>query len=534
MKTRCYFYAAALLLLAGCTAENLPEENAGAPVPIGVAVTVTEPAGTRAASNIQDAKFDAGEAFYVQFAASKATVNNATYTTTATGLATLSSATQPYFQTGESSVTLNAFYPYVTGKLVTETTTSFSVEQDQSSAANYKKSDLMFATATVTKSGTSVTAPLNFSHKMAKIQVIANAGTGVSNITAVSIVGGNRTVALSGGNATLGVLSNALSDGSPLTMYSDVTGAQSVNCAALLPPQDITNSNFIKVTTASDGAAVYRITKTLASGNTYTMVLDIDKSALGNTTIITGWNSENMLTVTPTTVLTLPDHTPTGVLAIDIGLSVKWANMNIGAYKITDMGAYFAWGEVAGHSGLISSGTTMADGYNYGWPTTPYNGGSNEFNATKYTSTDGRTQLEPWDDAAYMNWGGNWRMPTIAEETELYDTYNKNEWGSDNATKWKWIWQTDYQGVSGCNGYLISYRASTANTTVTSSIFLPAAGYRYGTSVNDLGSYGYYWSSALNAGSPYRARWLFFYSTEADVGNDSRFYGFSVRAVLSN
>ena len=379
-----------------------------------------------------------------------------------------------------------------------------------------------------------MTAPLNFSHKMAKIQVIANAGTGVSNITAVSIVSGNRTVALSGGNATLGALSDALSDGSPLTMYSDVTGAQSVNCAALLPPQTITNSDFIKVTTKSDGAATYKVTKTLASGNTYTIVLDVSKSALGTTTTITGWNSQNVLTVTPTTVLTLPEHTPTGVVAVDLGLSVKWANMNVGAYKVTDNGAYFAWGEVAGHSGQISSGTTMADGYNYGWPTTPYNGGSSEFAATKYTAADGRTKLEPWDDAAYMNWGGSWRMPTLAEEQELQATYNSNDWGSDNATKWKWIWTTDYQGVSGCNGYLISYRASTANTTVTSTLFLPAAGYRNGASISSLGTHGNYWSSTLLSGSPSYARRLGFNSGVTGVSSSDRYYGLSVRPVLSN
>ena len=89
---RNYLYSAALLLMAGCTAETLPEGQTADQVAIGVTAAVVESQGTRAASNIQDARFDANEAFYVQFAGSKATVNNATYTTTATGLATLSSA----------------------------------------------------------------------------------------------------------------------------------------------------------------------------------------------------------------------------------------------------------------------------------------------------------------------------------------------------------------------------------------------------------------------------------------------------------
>lgn len=64
-------------------------------------------------------------------------------------------------------------------------------------------------------------------------------------------------------------------------------------------------------------------------------------------------------------------------------------------------------------------------------------------------------------------------------------------------------------------------------------IFLPAAGYRNGTSVNNLGTNGYYWSSTLNAGSPNNARRLNFNSTEANVNNNNRYNGFSVRAVLS-
>lgn len=82
--------------------------------------------------------------------------------------------------------------------------------------------------------------------------------------------------------------------------------------------------------------------------------------------------------------------------------------------------------------------------------------------------------------------------------------------------EWKW---------TGC-GYWVTGRNG-------NKIFLPAAGFRDGTSVDDLGTSGYVWSSTLDAGSPYFARGLYFNSTEATVNYNDRYYGFSVRAVLN-
>ena len=62
-------------------------------------------------------------------------------------------------------------------------------------------------------------------------------------------------------------------------------------------------------------------------------------------------------------------------------------------------------------------------------------------------------------------------------------------------------------------------------------IFLPAAGNRFGTSLGDQGSYGYYWSSSLSTDYPSLAWRLYFYSDNAFMYNYFRYYGFSVRAV---
>lgn len=88
---------------------------------------------------------------------------------------------------------------------------------------------------------------------------------------------------------------------------------------------------------------------------------------------------------------------------VDLGLSVKWATCNVGAIQPEEFGDYFAWGEVE----------TKAI---YNWDTYKY---YDDFNLTKYTSNDSKTVLDPEDDAATVNWGGAWRMPTKAEQDEL-------------------------------------------------------------------------------------------------------------------
>ena len=178
--------------------------------------------------------------------------------------------------------------------------------------------------------------------------------------------------------------------------------------------------------------------------------------------------------------------------AIDLGLSVKWANMNVGATSETDYGDYFAWGE-----------TEPKDDYSrstYKW------GGDN---LTKYNSSDGKAFLDLSDDAAHVNWGGNWRMPTREELDELL-TLTKE-------------WVTNYEGT-GVAGY--KFTATNGN-----SIFLPAAGRRIGTGLDNDGNYGYYRSSKLYTDAPTVAVFLSFYSGNAYCTAHDRCYGDSVRPV---
>ncbi len=207
------------------------------------------------------------------------------------------------------------------------------------------------------------------------------------------------------------------------------------------------------------------------------------------------------------------DEPKQGHEAVDLGLSVKWATCNVGASKPEEYGDYFAWGET-------SPKTT------YNWSTYKYtqSGKSSREYITKYTIPDdkksgiwyngdifvgdNKTTLDLADDAAHVNWGGSWRMPTKAEQDELYDNCI-------------WTWTTQ----NGINGCLLTSKKN------GNSIFLPAAGNRYGSSLNYVGSSGGCWSSSLYSDDSSNAYGLYFYSGGVVWSGYDRNYGQSVRPV---
>ena len=187
---------------------------------------------------------------------------------------------------------------------------------------------------------------------------------------------------------------------------------------------------------------------------------------------------------------------------VDLGLSVKWATCNVGATTPEGSGDYFAWGE-----------TTPKTTYNLS--TYKYCNGD-EYSMTKYCTrskygiVDNKTTLELSDDAAHVNWGGSWRMPTKAEQDELRDTNN---------CTWTWTKQ------NGVNGYKVTSKKN------GNSIFLPAAaGYRSGSYL--FAGSGNYWSSSLSTYLNSVAYYLVISSSTVDWSyNGSRSFGKSVRPV---
>ena len=218
------------------------------------------------------------------------------------------------------------------------------------------------------------------------------------------------------------------------------------------------------------------------------------------------------------------DGSEAGYNYVDLGLTsgTKWATANVGASKAQDYGNYYAWGEV-----------TTKETYN--WST--YLDGNISSNSDCGTDKDalkGVTDIAGTEyDAAYVNWGGKWRMPTKAQQEELCDECYL-------------VWTESYNN-SNVAGYIV-YKAKTSSDkgvkicedeTPSSSyklsdahIFLPAAGYRSDGVLRSAGSYGSYWSSSLRAGSLYPAWDVVFGSGGVGCSYDGRCYGQSVRAVI--
>ena len=208
--------------------------------------------------------------------------------------------------------------------------------------------------------------------------------------------------------------------------------------------------------------------------------------------------------VTETTTVYFSGTAPHEDDYVDLGLpsGLPWATCNVGANAPEEYGDYFAWGE-----------TQPKDTYD--WSTYQYCNGSN-YTMTKYCDnsnfgyngfTDNLTILLPEDDAATANWGSGWRMPTEEEWRELY-----------NNTTHTWAIQ------NGVNGRL--FTATNGN-----SLFLPAGGYCYNSSLRYAGNSGYYWSSSLYTDFPDIALYFYVSSDFYDLGNYDRSEGRSVRPV---
>ena len=192
---------------------------------------------------------------------------------------------------------------------------------------------------------------------------------------------------------------------------------------------------------------------------------------------------------------------------VDLGLSVKWATMNVGATSPEEYGDYFSWGE-----------TSPKNDYSwetYKWCNGTYNSQTKYNTKKNYGIIDNKTILDASDDAAHMNWGGAWRMPTRAEIEELINI------NTNNCT-WEWTSQNNE------NGYKVT---SLKDGYTDKSIFLPAAGERQGTGTVNTRSYGNYWSVSLLEGEPYRA-WYGCFTSNIYRSQSYRCYGFSVRPVL--
>ena len=230
-----------------------------------------------------------------------------------------------------------------------------------------------------------------------------------------------------------------------------------------------------------------------------------------------------------------------GKAYVDLGLtsSTKWAKMNVGASSEKDAGLYFAWGETTGYTA-----NQVGTDKNFSWSdyTLTEDSGST---MTKYNATDGKTHLELTDDAAAANMGGDWHMPNRAQCIELFkETKNGFVTNAGAFTQYAWDDSNGYSSptqttvtIDNWNtaGYFFfknTYTSVTDAITAEDYLFVPAAGSCGVRGVDDVGSGGIVWASALSSELVESAWGFGFDSGRASVSSFSRFFGQSVRGVV--
>ena len=182
---------------------------------------------------------------------------------------------------------------------------------------------------------------------------------------------------------------------------------------------------------------------------------------------------------------------------VDLGLpsGTIWATCNVGASSPEGYGGFFAWGETEPKSRYAG------DSYIFS--------GASDF--TKYNSTDGKRVLDLEDDAAHVNMGGEWIMPTSAHCQEMFDNVTAS-------------WTT-LNGVSG-----VMYTSTVNGNT----IFFPAAGMQVGNyrEPSPTETRASVWLSTLYPGEEYSANFLDGSVGRKTIDGQARWFGFPVRGIV--
>ena len=215
----------------------------------------------------------------------------------------------------------------------------------------------------------------------------------------------------------------------------------------------------------------------------------------------------------------VPKEEPTSTYQmVDLGLSVKWADRNVGAETPQDNGLYFSWGNVDGHA--VDENGNVIDSYSFD---------KNTYSTTlggKYTGSE----LDAEHDAAAVNMGSDWRMPTSVETHELVQNTDQ--------------YYIDLSGNTVAKSELDSSKLRSIcfvkkgedfdYDNRTNFIEFPFAGCCDGSLLGYEGLDGYVWSSSVHEDSAEFARGLYFLSDGSLDGSGSGdlcYYGRSVRGV---
>lgn len=286
-------YISALLFLTGCQTDKADDPRQDGLVP----VTLTASQGsilsisggmTRAADGLYSATsgFSGGEAVRV-FLNYSSSYSDFSVGTPSAGVSSLTGGTLYYPPSGD--ITLFAVYPAASAS-------SHTVAYDQTSDANYKASDLMYAKKTVDQADKSNAQNLVFAHQLVKLKLNINKGAGITEVTEVKMKNVKRTVSVAPNTSSAGVGSAESStdgNGDEILIFSGSSTSDSQTYACVFPAQAWNNTDFITVTADSKTVTYQLDRSTWTAGAEYELTFNLNAVALSTTISITGWTDSN-------------------------------------------------------------------------------------------------------------------------------------------------------------------------------------------------------------------------------------------------
>ena len=443
---------AVMALLVACSSDNNEATGEGM-VPINLTISPKAVSTRTATTDIQSAQLASGQTFYAYFTSADVVPRSSTFT--ADGAGGTTPASQPYFKLSETSTGVRAYYP----SSVTEATTSFTVEANQSGDDAYRASDLMFASANITKVFPASTGALTFAHKMAKVRVqTVNNGSNVKTITLKSV---KRQVPFTASTGAVGAAT--VSGATDVTMFSNTGQTSDIDCVALIPPQAMTSgTTLIEVTTAlhSSSPLTYQLPATIsfASGMQYIFTVNVHEESLIVSCNVTAWGTGNTAS-TAVNIHRDKRWNPLYYVAeYNLSLATDNTTFSFNKTESTSQGSMFMY--------------TTTDGIaNHGIMGTKWAAQTSGYDGYRIPTSTNRI-LE----------GESWHLPTRQEFLSIVPAFNNS--------------QSD--GIS-----------IFANSMVTSGLYTePACVFGYSTATKTATAYKSYWDSYTTEGLRYAIRFL--------------------------
>ena len=277
-------YISALLFLTGCQADKADDPRQDGLVP----VTLTASQGsilsisggmTRAADGLYSASsgFSGTESVRV-FMNSSSSSSDYTVGSPTAGVSSLTGGSLYYPPSGD--ITLFAVYPAASAS-------SHTVAYNQTSDANYKASDLMYAQKTVAQADKAAAQNLVFAHQLVKLKLNIIKGAGITEVTEVKMKNVKRTVSVAPTTSSAGIGSATSTDdenGDNILIFSGSnTSSETQTYACVFPSQAWNNTDFITVT-ADEKTVTYQLNRSeWTAGAEYELTFHLNAVALNNT-----------------------------------------------------------------------------------------------------------------------------------------------------------------------------------------------------------------------------------------------------------